>query len=147
MYTDTRTYIDYNGEERTNTAMFNLSKAEVARINIMSPGGLDGMLKEIIESRDGEKIMNMFDAFMKKSYGKKSPDGSRFIKSDELWEEYIQTEAYSDFFIELLTDGKKAADFINNVIPNVPDNMKISDVSELSINDFEKKLADVKAAN
>ena len=51
------------------------------------------------------------------AYGKKSPDGRRFIKNNEIREEFTQTEAYSIIFMELATDADKAAEFINGIIP------------------------------
>lgn len=54
----------------------------------------------------------------RKSYGEKSPDGKRFVKSEELSTAFSQTEAYSQLYMELATDADKAAEFINGVIPN-----------------------------
>lgn len=51
-------------------------------------------------------------------YGEKSPDGKRFVKSEELSTAFSQTEAYSQLYMELATDADKAAEFINGVIPN-----------------------------
>ena len=48
---------------------------------------------------------------------KKSPDGKRFIKSEELSTAFSQTEAYSQLFMELATDADAAAKFVNGIIP------------------------------
>ena len=53
-----------------------------------------------------------------KAYGVKSDDGKRLIKSEELSIAFTQTEAYSVLFMELITDDKAAADFVNCIIPN-----------------------------
>jgi hypothetical protein len=51
------------------------------------------------------------------SYGEKSLDGVRFIKSPELSLAFSQTDAYNKLFMELMSDGSAAAAFINSVIP------------------------------
>ena len=61
--------------------------------------------------------MEAFTSIIRKAYGVKSPDGKRFIKSDELSDEFMQTEAYSDLFMTLITDAQAAADFVNGVMP------------------------------
>ena len=64
--------------------------------------------------------MQLFKGLILKSYGVKSPDGRRFIKSEQRSEEFSQTEAYSDLFMELASDAEAAAEFVNKVTPNVP---------------------------
>ena len=54
---------------------------------------------------------------LKMSYGRPSLDGIKFEKSDELWDDFYRSNAYSDLFTELVTDAAKAAEFINEIIP------------------------------
>ena len=61
--------------------------------------------------------MEVFKDIVLRSYGQKSPDGKRFIKSVELTESFSQTEAYSNLFMELATDADAAAAFVNGIIP------------------------------
>ena len=58
-----------------------------------------------------------FKEILLKSYGEKSDDGRRFIKSAELSKEFSETPVYSDMFIELATDEDKASRFINGIMP------------------------------
>ena len=44
-------------------------------------------------------------------------DGRRFIKSAELSEAFSQTEAYSNLYMELITNADAAAAFINGIVP------------------------------
>ena len=120
MYIKSITYTDYDGEERTENFCFNLSKAEIAEMQLSSTGGLDQMIKDIIAAKDNAKLVQLFKGLVLKAYGVKSPDGRRFIKSDELREEFSQTEAYSELFMELVSDAEAAADFINKITPNIP---------------------------
>lgn len=115
------TYIDYDGVERTETFYFNLSKAELIEMQLSVDGGMEKELQRMIDSKDVTQLAASFKNVILKSYGEKSPDGKRFIKSKEISEAFSQTEAYSDLFTELMSDADKAADFINAIIPKIPD--------------------------
>lgn len=118
MLKKTITYVDYDGNQRTEDFYFNLSKAEIAEMEMTTAGGLDKVINQIIAEQDGKRIIELFKDLILRSYGKKSPDGKRFIKSEELRDEFSQTEAYSDLFMELATDADAAAAFVNGIIPN-----------------------------
>ena len=112
------TYTDYNGVERTEPFYFNLSKAELMEMELGVTGGMTEMLDKIIAAKDAPSLMKTFKEMIMKSYGVKSDDGKRLIKSEELSIAFTQTEAYSVLFMELITDDKAAADFVNGIIPN-----------------------------
>ena len=114
----TRTYIDYNGVSRTEDFYFNLTQAEVTEMELSVDGGLVEMINRIVAAKDGKQIIALFKDIVLRSYGEKSPDGRRFIKTPEIRDAFAQTEAYSDLFMELATDAKKAADFVNGVVPS-----------------------------
>lgn len=110
-------YRDYDGNEREETFYFNLSKAEVAEMELSVDGGLVKQIEKIVEEQDGKRIIEMFKDIILKSYGEKSPDGKRFVKNQELKDSFSQTEAYSELFMELATDAEAAAAFINGIVP------------------------------
>ena len=112
------TYTDYNGVERTEPFYFNLSKAELMEMELGVTGGMTEMLDKIIAAKDAPSLMKTFKEMIMKSYGIKSDDGKRLIKSEELSIAFTQTEAYSVLVMELITDDKAAADFVNGIIPN-----------------------------
>ena len=112
------TYTDYNGVERTEPFYFNLSKAELMEMELGVTGGMTEMLDKIISAKDAPSLMKTFKEMIMKAYGVKSDDGKRLIKSEELSIAFTQTEAYSVLFMELITDDKAAADFVNGIIPN-----------------------------
>lgn len=118
MLKKTITYTDYNGQERTEDFYFNLSKAEIMEMELSTVGGFGEMLQRIIAAQDSPTIVKIFKELVLKAYGEKTPDGKRFVKSDELRESFSQTEAYSNLFMELATDSKAASDFVNGVIPS-----------------------------
>ena len=117
MLKKTVTYVDYNGVERTEDFYFNLSKAEVAEMELSVEGGFSKMLEEIVKSNDNVRIVELFKQMVLKAYGEKSADGKRFVKSKELSEAFSQTEAYSEIFMELALDEKAAAGFVNGIMP------------------------------
>lgn len=111
-------YVDYDGNQRTEDHYFHLSKAEI--IKWLTTNGdytLDKVLERLSKERNGKKIMEIFEGLIHLSYGKKSLDGRKFEKTDEVWNDFYQTEAYSVLFTELVTDAKKAASFVNAIIP------------------------------
>lgn len=113
----TRTYNDYNGISRTEDFYFNLTQAEVTEMEVSVDGGLVEMIKRIVAAQDGKQIIAIFKDIILRAYGEKSPDGKRFIKTQELRDAFAQTEAYSDLFMELATDAEAAARFVNGIIP------------------------------
>lgn len=118
MLKKTITYTDYNGVERTEDFYFNLSKAELAEMELSADGGLAETLKRIIDAKDSKQLVAVFKDLVLRSYGEKSPDGKRFIKSEELRIAFSQTEAYSDLFMELATNDNAAVEFVNGIVPS-----------------------------
>ncbi len=113
-------YTDYDGVERTEDFYFNLSKPELMEMDMSASGGMEKMIKRIIETQDSQKIIEIFKEIIFRSYGEKSDDGKRFIKvrdGHKLAEDFVQTEAYNELYMELATDDKAASEFINGVIP------------------------------
>lgn len=117
MLKKTITYTDYNLVERTEDFWFNLSKAEVMEMEMSTTGGLAETIQRIVQAQDAPAIIKIFKDLVLKAYGVKSPDGKRFIKSEELSTAFSQTEAYSQLFMELATDADAAAKFVNGIIP------------------------------
>lgn len=117
MLKKTITYVDYNGAERTEDFYFNLSKAEVMEMEMSTSGGLAEMIKKIVAAQDAPAIIKIFKDLILKAYGEKSPDGKRFIKSEEIATSFSQTEAYSQLFMELATNADEASKFVNGIIP------------------------------
>lgn len=110
-------YTDFDGNEREESFYFNLSKAELARMELTVEGSFTGLVKRLIEKRKGPEIVKIFENIIQTSYGEKSPDGKRFIKSEEATKEFTQTEAYSELIMELYSDANKAAEFIAGILP------------------------------
>lgn len=111
-------FTDYNGVERKEDFYFNLSKAELSEMELEIPGGMSAMLQKIAATQDTPSLIKIFKGLILRSYGVKSDDGRRFIKSEALREEFSQTEAYSELFMELATNADAASSFINGIVPS-----------------------------
>ena len=118
MYKRTIKYTDYNGVEREEDFYFNLEKAEIIEMQYGVDGGLQESINKIIKAKDQKEIIKVFKELLLKSYGEKSPDGKRFIKSEELSANFSQTPVYSELFLELATNDDEAARFINGITPS-----------------------------
>lgn len=113
-------YTDYNGTERTEDFYFNLTKAEVAEMELSVDGGLVEKLQKIVAAQDGKEIIKTFKDLILRSYGIKSDDGKQFIKNQQVRDNFAQTEAFSDLFMELATNAEAATAFVNGIIPQLP---------------------------
>lgn len=110
-------YTDYDDVEREETFYFNLTKAEIMEMQLLEEGGLDKAISRILETQNIPETIKIFKELILKSYGEKSPDGKRFIKSKEIVEAFTQTEAFSNLYMELATDDRAASEFVNGIIP------------------------------
>lgn len=117
MYIVPITFTDYDGETHTENFYFNLNKAEVLQMQVSQKGGLAYFIRQIIKEKDYNTLSNMWKDIILKSYGVKSPDGRRFIKSEESSREFEQTEAFVELFTKLALDAKAAAEFMNKIVP------------------------------
>lgn len=122
-------YTNFDGVEVKEDLYFHLSKAEMTEMEVSIPGGLGNAIQTIIKSGDNSELLKLFKTIILKAYGVKSEDGRRFIKSDRLIEEFVQTEAYSELFMSLLQSDDGAAAFIKGIMP--PDVVKQADATQL----------------
>lgn len=117
-------YVDYDGNERTEDFYFNLNKAESMEMALSEEGGMSAKIDKIIKAQDSAKLVSTFKDIILLSYGEKSPDGRKFVKSKELSEAFSQTEAYVNLFMELSTDADKASEFVNGILSSLIEDKK-----------------------
>ena len=110
------TYEDFNGVTVTEKLCFHLNAPELVELQQD-----DDSLAESIEKISNAKDLKVVVAEVKKiillSYGVRSEDGKRFIKNDQLREEFSQSAAFDALFMQLATNEDSAADFIKGIIP------------------------------
>ena len=112
-------YKDYNDTDREETFYFNLSKVEVAEIEMSVSGGWVKWVEKVVEAQSEPELIVIFKEIILKSYGEKSPDGKRFVKSEELSKAFSETEAFVELFMELATSSDAAATFFNGIVPTM----------------------------
>ena len=130
MIKKTVTYTDYNGEKRTETFYFHYSEAEILDMEMSEEGSFAERIQRIIDAKDKTALMKLVKKFVIDAYGVKSEDGKRFMKNDDVKAAFLECPAYSDIFMDTVTDDELAAEFVNGVIPS---SMK-DRVAKLSIN-------------
>ena len=122
MLKKTITYTDFNGVEHTEDFYFNISKAELADMQMSEKDGFDVKLKSIIAAEDHQSIYETFKYFIHTSYGEKSADGKRFMKKDPITGEplylaFMETAAYDELIFELVKSDETMSAFINGIMP------------------------------
>lgn len=110
-------FTDFEGNEVVETFYFNLSKSELIEYDSEYGGGFSQYLQTLVETKDVKILIKEFKKLVLAAYGVKSEDGKRFVKNDELREQFTQTPAYDSLFMELATDEDAASKFILGIIP------------------------------
>ena len=120
MFKKTITYTDFDDNERTEDFYFNLSKSELMEMNFSEEGGFEKLINKISQTQDIKKVIEILKSIILRSYGEKSLDGKRFIKvvdGHNLSEDFSQSPAFDQLFMELAGDEDAASEFISGVIP------------------------------
>ncbi len=116
----------FTEQEVTETHYFHISKADLIKMEMEEHGdeyvkdgktltGMQARLTRIVDSNDGKAIIREFEDIIRRAYGQK--DGERFVKNDQISDEFLSSEAYSQLLWELCTRADAAAEFINGVVP------------------------------
>lgn len=111
----TITYNNFDNEEVTEEICFHLSKAELIQMEVEIPEGLEEHFKMVSESQDGKLIIKTMKDLILRSYGIR--DGNRFRKNAQIREDFESSEAFSELFMELATNGESAANFVVGIMP------------------------------
>lgn len=120
MFKKSITYTDFDGQKRTESFYFNLTKAELTEMSLEKREGLDVYIKNIVEAKDQGEMVRIFKKIILMAYGEKSDDGKKFIKKRNgqlLADDFVQSAAYDALFTELASNDKAAAEFFNGIIP------------------------------
>lgn len=124
MITKTITYVDFKGIERTEDFHFHFKRSDLVDMEHSTAEGFSSLIEKLINAKDLPEVIGIFKYLILEAYGEISPDGRRFMKSEEIKQAFSETEAYSQFFMELATDAKAAAEFVNGVMPAMTDEEK-----------------------
>lgn len=118
-------YKGYDGQIHKETWWFNLSEAELYKMQLGTVGGVDGMMNRMLREDRPDKIVDMFEMIILKAVGERSADGRRFVKKErpgmpwgEVAEDFRETPAYDQLFKELVQSGEALANFLKGAIPS-----------------------------
>jgi len=118
MITKVIAYEDLDGNRVEDEFCFKLSTAEAAELELgYEGGGLSSYLMRVLEDGDKGAIIKTFRELISLSVGRRSPNGRRFIKDDETRDDFMQSDAFSTLFMELMTDSNKAVEFFKGIMP------------------------------
>lgn len=137
MLTREISYTDFNGEKVVEKFYFNISKPELVEMEVEHKEGLGQKIQNIIDAKDYKQLIRMFKEIILAAYGQKSDDGKRFIKNDQLREEFVQTAAYHVLFMELAGDASSAAEFLKGVLPKDMTGAIDKAVEEIKVNTLQ----------
>ena len=118
MYKKTLTYPNFDGEEITEDLFFNLTKTEINKSNYSMAGGIENLLRKMVNEKNVQTISELFTEFLGRSYGIKSEDGKHFRKSPEIRADFESSAAYDVLYMELLSSPEEAIAFIKGVLPS-----------------------------
>lgn len=122
MLKQTVEYTDFDDNRCAETLYFNLTKTELAENShlqerLESMQKMFGGEKRQLESAEIKEILELVKTIMRISYGVRSADGKRFIKTEEQWVEFTQTAVYDEFLISMFTDPDKMFSFMYGIMP------------------------------
>lgn len=140
MYKKTVSYEDWNGNPVVEDLYFNLTRTEILELEYqLRPGTpLTEIIQSLIDEQDSGEILRLVKEIVLASYGKKSEDGKRFTKNDEIRTEFEESPAFDVVYMDLASDTDAAIGFINGIMPK-------SIQEQLGDNPQEKLLEQVKS--
>jgi hypothetical protein len=109
------------GEPVTEELWFHLRKDEIIRIMGRAKKDWDDYIKEMMSREDVDEIFDFAESILKMAYGERSEDGRTFRKDKKLQEDFANSEAYSELFIDMITDavsadGKETSKFFSALV-------------------------------
>lgn len=149
MLKKTISFEDFDGNPVTEDWYFNLTKAELAEMVLTHEGGdLRTYLQEIVKAENAVEVLSTFRKIISMAVGQRSEDGRRFIKKPEITADFMESNAYSELFMELMQDnGASLAEFLKAIIPSdlaetvdevsLPDDREYTDDELLEMSDSE----------
>lgn len=108
-------YENLDGDLVTEKHDFHMRRKDLIRLQMKHEEGYQARIEEIVDSRNGDRIMEEFDMLIGLTVGKRV--GDKFNRSEEYTREFLDSDVGSEFFVKLVTDAGYAAEWFNNVVP------------------------------
>lgn len=117
------TYTDFDDNEVSEVVYFNLTKTELTEnLNLQEEleniqQDFTGDRQRTLEEHEIRRILELVKTFMRLSYGVRSADGKRFVKTPQIWDEFTQTALYDAFLFSLFEKPQNALNFMTGILP------------------------------
>lgn len=118
MLTKVVSYKDFDGNQRTQTCYFHMTRAEILEFNMNKPDGVIAYITRMMNANRNDLVFATFKELILAAYGERTADG-RFVKNSQMREAFACSEAYSEIFMEIVQDEESMAAFVNGLVPNV----------------------------
>jgi hypothetical protein len=109
-------YTDFNGKEREETLYFHLSKSEMIKLEVQIPGGFENLSERLDPQNKPDEVVDLFELFLLGSYGEKSEDGKRFVKTPEVTDRFRYSAVYDSIFMSMLYNPDEMVSFFNELV-------------------------------
>lgn len=117
MLKQTVKFEDFNGNQVEEDLYFNFTRNEVIDMEMKEGESTSDRLKRIGKANDAPAAYREMRSLILAAYGKKSEDGRKFLKSDEIRDDFESSAAYDQFIWDLFQDIDKMTAFINGILP------------------------------
>jgi hypothetical protein len=118
MIKQTFKFQDLDGNDVEEEYYFALSLSEIAKLEVGHSDGLEDYLKQIVASKDGTEIITAMENIVALSVGKRSENGRFVEKTPAIAQSFMQSGAYDEFFLSLVTDAGASAAFVKGIVPS-----------------------------
>lgn len=114
-------YEDFDGNIQDEILYFNLSRMEL--VALQGRYGKEDMAKyieKLIEDKSLEKMYELLNDIVLTAYGIRSEDGKRFIKNDQIREEFVQSLAYEALIEDFHDETRKVLEnFVTGITSHI----------------------------
>lgn len=121
MISETITFEDLDGKEITEQFHFGITESEAAEMAVRHhvKGGSDLLdyFQSISDAEDGNAMMDAFKNMIALSVGRESEDRRRFIKTPDIRDDFMQSDAYNKLFLRMVQEPEYAMRFLSGIMP------------------------------
>lgn len=120
MLKQTITFEDLDGNPVTQDFYFNLSKVELTELEHSMKGGISAHWTNLIEERNIGAIIAAYKDIVSRAVGKRSDDNLSFIKSEDISQRFLHSNAYEKLFTSHFgedADDNAFTGFLKSVVP------------------------------
>lgn len=120
------TYLDFNNEVHTDDFYFHLKQDEIVEMEFSQKGGLGTYLEVMMKSENRGEIIKTMKSFLSTAYGVRYGEkNEKFTKDPAVIREFgkptptefLESNAYTVLFMELVTNEQAMIEFILGVVP------------------------------